>query len=354
MAIDTWIRALGQHDTMKLKKWIYWCTTLRLPCVALFITGAPGAGKNLLASGLAKLWGGIPTPLKDAMSNFNSSIMDCPLLLADEEVPKDFKGNVRTEELREIIQGSSRPLTRKYMPNSTMMGAIRLIMAGNNEQMLQFKGQLTENDLLAISERILHINATPDAAKVLANLGHQEVRRWVEQDLIARYALALQQIHRNDFQPEGRFLIKAGGDMVYRALAHGGIRFDLIQWLVSLIMAPKLAMTSPDIENLIRIEGGKIFVHRAAIEATWDLYCKKVDMPKGNLISRELSNLGKRTKIPGTSVNGYRIDLGHIKNWIDKEGTCDFEKQFMPIVNEGIDFTQGAAKRPSQPNLSLN
>ena len=353
MAIDKWIRALGAHDTIKLKKWIYWCTTLRFPCVALFITGAPGAGKNLLASGLARLWGGIPTPLKNALSGFNSGIMDCPLLLADEEIPKDFKGNVRTEELREVIQASSRPLQRKYMADSTMHGAIRLIMAGNNEQMLQFKGQLSENDLLAISERILHINATKEATKVLQALGHGEVRRWVEQDLLARYAVTLQHIHQNDFEPEGRFLIKAGGDMVYRALAHGGIRFDLIQWLVSVLMAPRLAMTVPGIEKLIHVSKGCIYVHREAVEATWESYCKRKDMPKGNLISRELSNLGARTKIPGTTVNGYRIDLGHIKSWIEREGTCDYEKQFLPLIEEGIEFGKGVEAAPVA-NLHLN
>ena len=351
LAIDQWIEALGRHDTMKLKKWLFWSTKLRYPCVSLFLTGAPGAGKNLLASGVARLWGAVPTALEKVFGNFNGAMLNCPLLFADEQLPKDHRGNVRTEELREIIQGTGRQLSRKYLPDATMHGAIRLIIAGNNEELLQFKGQLTENDLLAISERILHIEAPHSARAVLEKYRSQVVRRWVEEDLIARYVLALQDIHRNDFKPEGRFLIRAGGDMVYRTLAHSGTRFDLLEWLVKVLLNPAQAMTTQGIGRLISVSEGRVYVHRNAIEQTWDLYMRKGTLPDSARISRELRNLGQRAKLPGTTVNAYRIDPGHIQAWLEREGTCSVE-ELGEILEKGIDF--GSAPGASKPLFGVN
>src|SRR5690606_19425682 len=96
-----------------LEQGISWVTDLDQACMALYLDGVAGTGKSLLAKGLAQLWSDAPTTLDQAMGGFNDGLVSCPLVFADETLPKDSRGNTRTEDLREFVQADRRPLRRK-------------------------------------------------------------------------------------------------------------------------------------------------------------------------------------------------------------------------------------------------
>lgn len=340
LQIDTWLQHLSGAQWPLLRKWLYWCTHLSAPCAALFFTGAKGAGKTLIAYGLARLWGEEPTPLSGLMGGFNGAITRCPLALADETVPKDFQGNVRSEELREIIQARSRPLRRKYMADATLHGAIRMIVTGNNEELLSFKHAsqaLTQDDIFAISERIIHIQAPPAAQLYLDALPQGTTQRWVEQSLIARYALAVQR--KETYLPDGRFLVKQHSDLVYRTIITSShSKYTLLRWLHDVITSPAQCVTLTGLSDHLHVSDAGVFVHFRAVEMTWDLYLKSEKRPSAMQISKELAALSTgRSKIPGTGRNAHKIELRHVLAWVDRDGSCTVE-EFKLLVNQGVDF----------------
>ncbi|MEI6805570.1 MAG: hypothetical protein WCK49_03575, partial [Myxococcaceae bacterium] len=79
--VDQYLRLLGADSQEQLLDWVSLVTKLETPCAALFLHGTSGAGKSLLALGLARLWTkGNPTQLKDVLGSFNDSLSGCPLV----------------------------------------------------------------------------------------------------------------------------------------------------------------------------------------------------------------------------------------------------------------------------------
>lgn len=121
--IHEWLRVFG-GDT--LLDWVACVTRLDKPAAALYVEGPPGTGKNVLVDGLARLWHkGGASAFKDVVgSNFNDSLTRCPLIHADEGIPKT---DTIIDDLRRLIGSGTQPLNRKFMPVVSLEGNPRLI-----------------------------------------------------------------------------------------------------------------------------------------------------------------------------------------------------------------------------------
>jgi hypothetical protein len=98
--IDEWITLLGGQDADVLRAWLATLLRLDRQSCALYLSGPPGSGKGMLALGASRLWsvGGF-TELGRVLDNFNSDLLRCPLVVADEHIPGGVNRRA-TAELR--------------------------------------------------------------------------------------------------------------------------------------------------------------------------------------------------------------------------------------------------------------
>ncbi len=280
-SVDQWLRLLGGESYQYLELWLAWVTALERPCVALFVEGKPGAGKSLLAKGVARLWTtGTPTTMEQAMGSFNQALAQCPLVLADEVLPKDFRGRGRTGELREFIQQEARPYKRKFMPDALLKGSARVIVAANNRTLLDGEQNLTPADMEAIMGRILHIEATEQASQFLKATS---TSGWVSDDVIAKHVLWLVENVERPTNPP-RFLVEAPPGRLHRHIPVSTTMGSAVaHWLVAFLLEPqRLRNGAPpgSSAQLVRCQGGRVLVNARALVDHWDRYPTNVPLDR--------------------------------------------------------------------------
>ncbi|MCK4717694.1 MAG: hypothetical protein KAT70_03405, partial [Thermoplasmata archaeon] len=355
--VHQWLHLLAGAQYVHLEQWLAWVTHLDRPSVALFLEGVPGSGKSLLAKGLARLWTqNQPTTLDQALGHFNQALAECPLVFADEVLPKDFRGRGRTGELREFIQGDSRPYRRKYLPDATLKGAARVIIAANNRTMLEGEENLTPNDVAAIVGRFLHIEAGELAAQFLK---HTDTKTWVSGDAIARHVLYLvHHVKRPDNPP--RFLVEAHAGSLHRAMTTSTAMGSAVaHWLVSYLMQPaKLrgGRMAGDSAYLVRVVGGKLHVNPRALTDHWETYATNEDSKRATARNvsnglRGISSTDAKSRVsltvPGYSVRNrpkfYAVRTEDLVEWATSTGYSSAEELLEAMHGaEKLDTDQAA------------
>lgn len=328
--VDKWMRLLGGEQASKLVDWLSVATKLDEPCAAVYLDGMKDVGKSLFAEGVARLWtdrGSVA--LADAMSAWNSTITGCPLIFADEAVPKDFRGMTRTGELRAFIQARTRTLKRKFLADAIFRGCIRLVLAANNSDLISTGEQLTVNDIEAITDRVLHIDCTQarEARDYLKSLGKQRVRQFVEEDEIAKHALWLRDNHVAD--TSHRFLVAGDRSRMHRRLTtSSGLRSAVCNWLVAYLLEPqKIDATG---SYLVRVSDGALYANVRALSKHWQMYETNVDPPQTGALSNAISGLStgeKKQFIDGQENRTWywKIDQDNLVAWAEDSGYASKE-----------------------------
>lgn len=316
--VDKWLRLFGNKRYGKLADWISVILRLDAPCSALYIEGIKGAGKSLFAHGAARLWtlhG--PTPLGDAISNFNDRLLQCPLVFADEVVPVDHMGRARTGELREFIQARQRSLRRKYLDTSTVNGSVRLIFAANNRDLLSTNENLTTNDIDAIVDRVLHIEAHPDAAEYLKTLTQEERDALVDGDEIARHFLWITENHT--LESNHRFFVTGERTDLHRSLTVAtGIRSAVCHWLWSFLDDPMKMQANKS--ELVMLRDGCLYVTAHGMARFWSLYETNCHPPQSGPLSKAIAGLSLRRRqlvVNGLKCRYRQIDPENLIAWCE-------------------------------------
>lgn len=165
--VDAWLRALASEDDHpRLLKWIASVFDLDRPAPCLYLAGPPGVGKDLLADGLARVWGRQkPTQMANLLGDFNPGFLTCPLISNNEGFPEGFDFN----RFREVLTERSREVNAKFQAPQTVNGCARYMLLANNDQCLQTQrtGKLTPQDRRAIASRLLYIPLLQTAANLL-------------------------------------------------------------------------------------------------------------------------------------------------------------------------------------------
>ena len=312
--IDMWLRIFD--PTLKLLDWVATVSRLDRQTCAVYIDGVKGVGKTLLPTGLARLWTtGGPSEMARVLDGFNDSLITCPLVLADEALPQR-KGI--TAELRRFIGSTKRTLARKFLPNAQLEGAVRVVLAANNDRLLDTGEELSAQDLDAIAERIYYLRPSPDTAQYLTDIGGPpRIQRWIQGDMIAEHALWLR---ANRKVNEGaRFLVEGNPSEFHRHLATGsGMASLACEWL-----ARWLADPNPTTGNLARVGFGEVWVNTEAMarEASWSKYVPATQVPTAARLGRALRSLSSdavTVKIGNSEMSYHRLEASLILTWVDR------------------------------------
>jgi len=329
--IDQWLKHLAQSQYDKLADWLACLPDLEKLLCALYFQGEPGSGKSLLAHGAARLWTeGPPAPIDRVLSDFNDEWARCPLALADEDIPRSFKRDTVTTQLREIIGSLSRSLNRKYRTPSELVGAVRLVLAANNDSLLNSNAVATAADLEAIAQRFLYIPVPRSATKYLESLPRETKQRWGERG-IAEHILHLA-IHREVTSPGKRFWVEGDVSTMHRLITIGNKWSGLVcEWLVRYLLQPKPIAKDPQRKHLITREDGELLVNTQLLVDRWDTYLPKTRQePETSKIGKALRSIAASDKrlykrTPQGRVRYWVIDTEHLAAWADSNdvGTAD-------------------------------
>ncbi len=334
--VARYIELLGGARHEDLKTWIAALTRLDLPCAALFLIGERGTGKSLFAYGHARLWTTTrPTYLDEAMADFNDAMLRCPLTFADESLPRDFRGYIRTAEIRHHIQAVSRPLNRKYLPTSTLIGATRTVVAANNEEVLATAENLSTEDISAIVARYFYIRVDSTLADFLH---HKDPRGngWVDGDKIAKHALWLRDNHK--WSDKERFIIPHTDETTHRSLTvRSGIRSAICKWLVSWLLDPNRLATDSRSKDLIIVKNQQVNINVQVLERCWSIYVQHEPCPPTGKLASALAALCAQERyqkqINGKKFNYRTVNTENLIAWAENTGYADREQIIELLIN---------------------
>lgn len=207
--IEAWLEVYD--PTGVVQDWIAVVTDLAFAAPALWLTGASGVGKSLLGVGLAQIWGAAPTSMRGAMDNFNSDLLRCPLVTAEEELPTNRRGYPDVERLKDLITETRRSINEKHMPLIEARGALRIILTSNNLNLIRNAPGLTTDDAKALADRFVH-HHVPEGTHITAVMppDGQIQREWINGGRIAEHALYLAETRDVPFGPRLRMAPCAG------------------------------------------------------------------------------------------------------------------------------------------------
>lgn len=334
--IDEWLRVMGGDKADKLLDWIAGVTKLSDQCCALYLSGPPSCGKNLLADGLAQLWHeGGPTQLETVMGDHNAELFRCPLVLLDEGLDSRSRKSA-SAFLRRLTGNSVFTFNEKYEPTRKVVGCVRLLIAANNDNVLRFGDEeLSALDLEAVIGRFLHLRVSRDASAWLEerNPGRSMTNDWVAGGLIARHALWLRE--NRQFSHGRRFLVEGEATEMHKNMITRGQRNGLVlEWLSRYMSNPDAlerrqaagAVKMPR----IRLGNQKLLVNTQGLIDAWATYLGS-DTPKltSQAIGHSLNQLstGSKPKLGprGARVQFHEIDVSLVFSWAEQNQIGDLD-----------------------------
>jgi len=342
--IDKWLELLFEDKYEKSKDWMATAPDLTKQLCAIYFCGRRDSGKSIFAEGMAKLWTtGGPADIAHVLSNYNEEICRCPLVLADEHMPKKFSNDSLTPKLRSMLSATSRTLRRLYQPPSELEGAIRLVLAANNESLLFSNEVLTGDDLEAIAQRFLFVELSEDAHEYLKSFPRETTGAWINEG-IARHALWLAENHEVK-SPGKRFIVEGNISAMHRLLLVGAPWSSLVcEWLVRYLLQPK--PFDSECTGLIQRKDGKLYVSNQAIVAHWDMYLGKTgERPDTRKIGTAIDTLAvdkgrKQLRWEKKRMWYKEIDVDHLLYWADKYNIGDEESLRetlgLPVSDEAV------------------
>lgn len=331
--IDRYIRLLGGTETVyrKLCAWLACLADLRKMLCALVITGEPGVGKTLFAHGCANLWADTPAPPEAIVGDFNQDLVKCPLVFADEILPKSMKWESVTAKLRAEIGILSRTLQRKFMSGVTLRGALRFILATNNPMILKSEIS-TAADLTAIAQRFLYVEPDPSVNDYLNSFSFDVKNRWRTYDF-PRHCLWLAENWK--VEPEGRFWVMGDVDRMHRLLVtSSNWNSRCCEWMVKgLSDGFRKVQQKTETAGYVKLKGGKLYVNTNAIVDGWSAYVNYPnEYPDPRHVATALRSIAVSSKQvslrdeDGKRTRYFEIDVQHLIAWAEEQGTSDREE----------------------------
>lgn len=320
--VDRWMyEMVGPLHYDDLKTWFALLPRLDIIRPALSLIGVHSVGKSLSALSASRFWTKEgPCTLDQALASFNDSILRCPLIFADEHLPKDFRGTTPTDQLRAFIQATDRPLKRKHMPNSKCLGVTPLIIAAHDLEVLRPSENISNNEVAGSVQRFLIMAVRESAAYFLANLRPTTHERgWIDGDVITRHLWWLVYNHQHSSKGRFYFAPSTPEHAMWFATSGGG-KSALIRWLVSYLADRRRFDGDANMLMNVRVWKGHLLVNIQGVLMAWDKYVGNEKCPPSGLLSRLLADIShpQRVKLPNGKgkVTNYRVVINdYLYTW---------------------------------------
>ncbi len=354
--VDRWMYELVGDLQLydDLKTWCAILPDLRFIRCALALIGVHSVGKSMLALSGSGLWTKDgPTTLEQALAPFNSAILKCPLIFADEHLPKDFRGNVPTEQLRQFIQATERPLKRKHLPDSNCRGVTPLIVAAHDLEVLRPSENISNNEVAGSVHRFLIMHVREQAAQFLANLRPTTHERgWVDNDVVAKHIWWL--VHNHKHASKGRFYFQPSNpEHAMWFATSGGGKSALLRWLVSYLGSRTKFESDVATAMLVRIHENRLLVNTEGVLKYWDKYVGNEKCPAAGTLSRLLMDISEtqRAKLKdgyGRMTN-YRVVINdYLYTWAKNTDLVSEEQIAETLSRDSPVTSVGMTRQPRQ------
>jgi hypothetical protein len=350
--IHRWLELFGGYRKDKLHDWLSVLPNLGKSLCALYFDGVKGSGKTLLVQGFSRLWSpGGATKLAQVFSNFNSALTNCPVIFADEYIPKAKKNEPITEMLRELIGSSSRELTRKFHSDSTINGQIRLVLAANNEFLLQDAHLVSQEDRAAVAQRFLYHKIGKDAAEYLETIPREQKRQWLEHG-IAEHVLWLSENHTIK-TPGKRFEVDGDESEIHRMLLTSGYWNRIVcEWLVRYLDNPLIYDNAG--QGYARIENGELLCNVQALTDSLTVYLQHTrvtpDTPRMGEALRALAKSKDRVQLRQNHgrVRYFAIDVEPLLDWSERYGVGNRDTMLAHLRGENVQLNLSEEEKLKQ------
>lgn len=352
--IEEWLSRMAGPQVDKLFDWMACAPDLSKLLCAIYFCGSKSAGKTLFAHGIAGLWTkGAPTNASEVFaSDFNESILSCPLVFADETLPKQHKGMNVTELLRGLLSTSNRKIRRKYQSTSDAAGTLRVILAANNEYLLSAPS-MTPDDIAAVSEKVLFVDAPGDAARTylegLRRRDQDKLNEWRRRG-IAGFCLWLQA--NRVVEPESRFWVTGDmSTMLRNLLTTTGWNSRVCEFLARYLDSPKTLDNTG--MGLVRIAEGKLLVNVRGIIDGWTSYMPEprfeMETSKISAAVRSISEGRIVRRFKSRQVKYWIIDVENITAWSDRNQVGESSAMRSNLIGAVADADESIREELNKP-----
>lgn len=320
--IEEWLKRFHSEQLME---WLAAFPRLDTPTALLYLCGPEGIGKTLLPKCLARFWTeGGPTRFKDVFGkDFNSALAECPLIFADEGIPK-VPGIM--DEIREMVGNDQHSLNRKFMPTVRVKGHIRMVASGNNENILNTNAELGERDVKAVAKRILYLDCGDNTAPgdwlkhLIATKGRPYIGAWVERDRVAKHVLWMSQT-----RPITAFdrTVGGGSEQFAENLSTTSGNVPAVLAFLAQYLSEPVATRQPT--KLARIGGGSFLVSTELLsdKALFERYVPSRRVLPPDKISTALMQIRTGTKeIDGRMFHDLRVST--VLGWMKRNQVGDY------------------------------
>lgn len=298
--VHEWLTLFGGSDPERFLDWLSVATLTQFPVCSLYVHGLPGSGKSMLLQGLGAMWGAAPVPFSNVAADFNASLLDAPVVSADEGVPID-KGDL-SEVFRNLVANSVHDVRIKYQANATLHACMRLVITANEDDALDFRKTLSGRSLQAIVERVLFVEQDDKPVRYLEALGGRRATAlWAERTpgvpgLIGEHLLWLRE--NRTVQHTGRFLVSGVmTDWHRQFIGQQGIKPDVIKVIA---LAAKNAAKLHGHQNVAGVEIRRdkkcVLISKEAVVSCWTTHGRG-DAPRERTLNKTLGQLDEKDRV---------------------------------------------------------
>jgi hypothetical protein len=229
-----------------------------------------------------------------------------------------------TTDLRRLIGTSAHTLRRKYLPNTEVVGALRVILADNNGGIFaDTREDLEGDDLEAVASKFLHVTVGQEPVDFLASLGGRAATNaWVSGDRIAAHARWLAE--NRAVTPGNRFLVEGSATSMTHQLIIGGRFTSLVcEWLAGFLERPTPFIFQ---QGTAIVGTGRVLVSAEAISSHWSQYISSASHPPSKTkIGTALRKMSLGLVRPGAGRRYHDVRPDLVLDWMRSNGVGDLD-----------------------------
>jgi hypothetical protein len=173
----------SSEDGHRLTEWIATCGHLDRATPVLLLRGRPSAGKSLIASSLAQLFGG-KCEFSRVMGRFNGPMLETALIHLDEGVDADGPNSHVSNRFRSVSANEEIDVERKGVDPVSVRGNYRIVVTSNSPQPIPVANAVNLDGFEAIAIRVLPLYLGDAPRDYLESIGGRKgTADWVSQDV---------------------------------------------------------------------------------------------------------------------------------------------------------------------------